>query len=66
MKIGQENVDRAKAIAGRDEDGSLSVNRLDGTVIGGGAFQKPQRGGADRDNAAALGPRLVQGTSRLG
>src|SRR5215218_503506 len=59
VKIGQKDVNAAKAIARGDEDRSLAIERLDCAVLGGGAFQKPQRGGANRYDPAALGARRV-------
>ena len=61
MEIGQEDIDRAKAIAGRDEDRGLALERRDRAVFGGSTFQEPQRGGADRDDASAARARRVQG-----
>ena len=39
MEIGEENIDGAKAIAGRDEDRGFGAERLDGAVFGRGALQ---------------------------
>jgi len=39
MEIGQKDIDRAKAIARRNEDRRLTGKRLDGAVFGGSAFQ---------------------------
>ena len=65
MEIGEENIDRAKAIARRDEDRGFVRKRLDGAVVGRGTFQQPQRGSADRDDTAAAGAGRVQGGCRL-
>src|SRR6267378_435245 len=43
VKIGQENIDRAKAITRRDEDRGLACERLDGAVLGRRTLQQPQR-----------------------
>src|SRR5206468_1541761 len=43
VKIGQENIDCAKPIARRNENGSFAGERLDGSVFLGGAFQQTQR-----------------------
>ena len=66
MKIGQQDIDSAKPIARRDEDRGVAAERLDGAVLARRAFQQPQRGGADRDDAAALArvPRSAPPPSR--
>ena len=66
MEIGQQDIDRAKAIARRDEDRGLARKRLDGAVLGRSAFEQPQRGGADRDDTAAPGAGRVQRGRGLG
>jgi hypothetical protein len=43
VEIGQQDIDGAKPITGRDEDRGLRVEWLDGAVLGGGALQQPQR-----------------------
>src|SRR6185437_8768469 len=60
MKVGHEDIDRAETIAGRDEDRSLTLERRDGAVLARGALEEPQRGGADRNDPPAVGPRRVQ------
>ena len=60
MKIGQQNIDRAKAITRRNEDRGFAAERLDRAVLGGSTFQQPQRGGADRDDAATLRARRIE------
>ena len=59
MEIGQQNIDRTKAIARRDEDRCLTVERLDGAVFGRSTLQQAQRRGADGYDAPASGARGV-------
>jgi hypothetical protein len=46
-------------VARRNEDRSLAGKRLDRAVFRGGAFQQPQRGGADGDDTAATRTRRI-------
>jgi hypothetical protein len=39
MEVCQQDIDRAKTIARRDEDRGFGAKRLDGAVFAGGAFQ---------------------------
>ena len=61
MEVGQHHVDRAKAVAGGDEQRGLAGKRRKRTVFARRAFQQTQRGRADGDNAAAGAARCVQG-----
>ena len=63
MEIGQQRVDGAEAIAGRDEDRRLAFEGAKLAVLAGGAFEQPRRSRADGDDAAAARPRRVE---RLG
>ena len=60
MEIGQQDIDGAKPIARRNEDRGIAGEWFDGAVLGRGALQQPQRGGADRDDPSAFGARRVQ------
>ena len=66
MEIGQQDIDRAEAVARRDEDRGLAGKRRDRAVLGRGAFQQPQRGGADRDDAAAGARAALSARGGLG
>jgi hypothetical protein len=65
MKIRHQPVDRLEAIAGKDEQRRLGVERPDCPVRQSGAFQQTQAGGAHRDHPAAIAPRLVDGGGGL-
>jgi hypothetical protein len=60
MKIGHQDIDRAKTIAGRDEDRGVAGKRIYGAIVRRRALQQSQRGSADRDDPAAPGARRVQ------
>ena len=66
VEIGQHGVDGAEAVARRDEQRRLAAIGRERAVLGGRAFDQPQRGRADRDDAAAGAPRGVQRRRRLG
>ena len=53
VEIGHQHVDRPEAIAGRDEDVGRAGPGRELAVVVGRAFEQPQRGRADRDDAAA-------------
>lgn len=66
MKIGQQHIGGAKPITGRDENLRHGLERLNLTGFICGAFNQPQRGSADTNNATAVGAPFIQrGSGRL-
>src|SRR3977135_3380006 len=55
MEIGEENVDRLEAVAGRDEGRGLAAKGPDDPVIAGRGFQGARRSRPDGDDATARG-----------
>ena len=66
MEIGQEQVDRAEAVARQDEEPGLAVEFADPAALVGGAFEEAQARRSDRDDAAAAGAGGVDPGGRLG
>ena len=60
MEIGDERVDRAEAVAGRDEDRGLALEGPDGAALVGRAFDQARRSRADRDDPPAARARGVE------
>ena len=62
MEIGHQHVDGPEAVAGRDEDVGRAGPAAQRAVLARGALEQPQRGRADRDDAAAarLAPRSAR------
>ncbi len=60
MEIRHQHVDRAEAIAGRDEDRRLVGERRNAAVLGRGTLQQPQRRGANSHDAAADSARRIE------
>ena len=60
MEIGHQRVDRAEAIAGRNEDRGLAFERPDRAGFVRRAFDQARRGGADRDDPPAARARRVE------
>ena len=59
MEVGDQAVDRLEAVAGRDEDRRVALERLDRAVLAGRAFEQAQRGRADRDQPPARRARAL-------
>ena len=54
VKIGQQQVDRAEAVAGHDEQSGLAGKGLHLAILGRGAFDKAQARRPDRDDTPAF------------
>ena len=53
VKVGEQTIDDAEAIAGCDEEPGFAASRAKTSVLGGASLQRPHHGGADGDHAAA-------------
>src|SRR5258706_12012861 len=60
MEIGEKNVNRLEAIAGRDEQSGLAAKGLDDAVIAGSGFQGACRRRSDSNDASARAAGRVE------
>ena len=60
VEIGDEAVDTVEAIARRDEDRCVALERANHPVGTGSTLDQAQTGGADRDHAPATGAHRVE------
>ena len=66
VEIGHQHIDSAEAVTRGDEDGGIALERLYLALRRGGAFEQPQTGCADADDAAAGGVDGIQGRGGIG
>ena len=59
VEVREQKVRRAEAVARLDEERRLRIVGMDAPRSVGGGFEQAERGGADGDDAAALGTRRV-------
>src|SRR6185437_1008648 len=59
MEVGEQDIDRAEAIARRDEQRGLAGERADMTLLVGSTLEEAQRRRTDGDDAAAFSARGV-------
>ena len=64
MEVGDQAVDRLEAVAGRDEDRGVALERPDRAVLVRRAFDQAQAGRADRDQPPARRARTRSAARR--